>query len=55
MGRAWHVWIHPQRTVAELEELEDSLCDEAQCQADLRTEIEKLQAELQRDVRNMKP
>lgn len=46
MGRAWHVWIHPKRTVAELEELEDSLCDEAQCQADLRTEIEKLQAEI---------
>lgn len=46
MGRAWHVWLHPKRTVAELEELEDSLCDEAQCQADLRREMEVLQADI---------
>ena len=40
------MWLHPKRTVAELEELEDSLCDEAQCQADLRREMEALQADI---------
>lgn len=49
MGRAWHVWLHPKRTVAELEELEDSLCGEAQCQADLRREMEVLQADVAKE------
>lgn len=46
MSRVWQVWLHPKRTVAELEELEDSLCSEAQCQADLRKEMEVLQADI---------
>ena len=51
MSRAWQVWLHPRRTVAELEELEDSLCSEAQCQADLRVEMEGLKIELAKECK----
>lgn len=47
MGRAWQIWMHPRRTVREMEAMEESLLEYAGERTELESSVARLTSELE--------